>query len=221
MRIDKDNIWLLWPETLSEKMDIGKLNQLYDGDRSFTIYVEVSNFKKTNFMQSVFSILPNFLSVDFKAHNKDEEGIIIHYTISTDLVINYLEKKIDYSEKYHISYSYNKTTKTFLSFINGVETLNFKLSDNEFLKKADNSHLIIGAGDFPKKLTSENITEFDITKMIVCENVVSYDVLKDMDNYRSIFKKNNVLGYYNFIERTDYKIFDHTNNNNHINLIIN
>jgi hypothetical protein len=220
MRIDKDNIWLLWPETLSEKMDKGKLNELYNGDRSFTIYVEVSNLKKTNFMQSIFSILPNFLSVDFKAHNKDEEGIIIHYTISTNMMITYLEKKIDYSEKYYLSYSYNMDTKTFLSFINGVETLNFKLSDNKYLKKANNCHLILGAGDFPNKLKNENITEFDITKMIVSEQVVSYDDLKEMDNYRSIFKKYGVLGYYDFEEKTDYKIFDHTNNNNHLHLII-
>lgn len=221
MRIDKDNIWLLWPETLSEKLDIGVLNELYNGDRDFTIYVEASDFKTTNFMQSVFSILPNFLSVDFKAHNKDQEGIIIHYTISTNKEIYYLEKRIEFSKSYAISYSYNIITKTFLSFINGVETLCFKLKDDEFLKKTNNSHLLIGSGDFPKKLKGENITEFDINKMIVCDRVVSYVDLYEMDNYRSIFKKFGVLGYYDFIEKTEYKIFDHSDNNNHIHLIIN
>jgi hypothetical protein len=221
MRIEKDNIWLLWPETLSEKMDIGSLNELYNGDKSFTIYIEISNVKKTNYIQSIFTILPNFLSVDFKSHNEDEEGVIIHYTISTDKAINYLERRVDYSDKYCISYHYDMDNKIFFSVINGVETLKYKLLDDESLKTADNCHLILGSSDFPKNLKTDNITEYDIDKMIICDDIVLYDTLKEMDNYRSVLKKNNVLGYYDFIEKTDYKIFDHSNNNNHIHLMIN
>jgi hypothetical protein len=220
MIINKDNIWMHWPETLSEKLDKGSLNELYSGKRDFTIYVEIDTLKKYDYMQPIFSILPNFLSVDFKTHNKHQGGTIIHFTITTNKNIYYIEEIIDYSEKYSICYYFKKDENKINCTVNGKGVLNFVFKEDENLIETNNFHLILGAQFFPKNNREHINSEFNINKMFISEKVIEHYEIDDLDCFPRTLKKYNILAYFDFIEKTEYKIFDHSENNNHLHLIV-
>jgi hypothetical protein len=220
MIINKDNLWLLWPETLSEKLDKGNIGELYFGDKDFTIYLEISDVKCDNFMQNIIAILPHFIGIDFKMHNNITDNIFVHFTITTNKNVYYFENKITYSETYKIHYSYDKTQNKFICYFNDDLVLEYKLNEDEQLLKANNSHLLIGTTYFPQESREHINSEFNITKMLIAENLINRFDIDNIEIYKRSLDKNKIVCYFDFKEKTDYKIFDHTLNNNHLQIII-
>ena len=118
-----------------------------------------------------------------------------------------------------ITIRYNKNFNYLDILINDIVVLEKKLEHGQTISMGDNPHMIYGSGNFPHNGFNLNYCEYEIDHLLISKNYLSYKVIESVYRDKSI-ENLNVIGLYDFEEKTNYKIYDFTGNCNFIHKII-
>jgi hypothetical protein len=192
LKIDAGEPWVMWPDMLVANFIENPANKIldYDGDFRFILKYELINpvTKKS----SLFSKLPSYFGVDL-----EENGLTL---IITDITGNtdYVFANFTWEVSKIYTLLLLKENNILKIIINNVDILQYKIKDN--LAKDDISHIIFGAGNFPKNGFNLNYFSFIL-------------------HYLLIEKEGIKISEHNFDNFIHNKSFDITNNCNFIHKI--
>lgn len=192
LKINKDNIWVMWPDYLVDNFIEYPSNKIfdYDGDFSFFLIFKIS--KPIIEKMTLFAKLPTYFGIDI-----ENDGLL--------LIINEENKKTKYITKYYewiTNKQYEleiKKTKNIIEILINNESIVY-LELKNTLKKDEKPHIIFGAGNFPKNGFNLNYFSGDLT-------------------YLSIKKDNELISEHKFDKFIHNKSYDLTNNCNFIHKI--
>ena len=90
-----------------------------------------------------------------------------------------------------------------------------QFSKNEKLLQSDESHIIFGSGNFPHNGFNLNYSEIELKQFFVTKEFLNLQpyTIEELLKYDS-------TGVYDFVNRTDYQVWDYTNNYNLIGKIL-
>lgn len=189
LKIKEGEPWVMWPNNLVDNFIDFPANKIFDYDGNFDFKVVFQFETPINKKCSLFSKLPDYVGVDI-----EEYGFTFIYT-DENKYTEYLftDYKWEINTKYQI---HIKKRKNVISLY-----VNESLIFNEFLKNKlasdDISHIIFGAGNFPKN--NFNLNYFPV----ILHNV-------------EIVKEKDLISKHDFEIFIHDKSFDVTNNCNFI-----
>lgn len=219
MIIKEQEPWLLWPDKVSYEINKGEIGKTFEGDTDFTISMRIKILSKSSEKRTIFAKLPNYTGIDIEKEDnklllilnlKDNNGTRGEYLMS-DIGLGF-----DFN---FLTFSYNKQERLLQVIVNQEVVITYKLKDEEELSNGHEPHIIFGAGNFPHNNFNLNYCSYEVDFLIIAKKMLSYTQIK------SFYEKNetldsSIVGLYDFIEKTDYKIYDHSNNCNFIHKIL-
>lgn len=159
LKIEEGKPWVMWPNLLVSNFNDDPANKIFDhsGNYEFILSFGLPNKIKTK--GTLFSKLPTYFGVDLY-----ENGLTL---IVTDYMNNATYKSITYKwdkgGKYDLKIIKNGSLIDL--YLNNVYKLNHTL-DNP-LKKDDLSHIIFGAGNFPRNGFNLNYLALEIEYLLI------------------------------------------------------
>ena len=215
MIINKGEPWIVWPKKYSHGLCKEDINNSLQGDNDFTLGIEFKLLSEGSDKRTIFSRLPNYLGLDIEKENNNVLFII--KTINNGEEKAYYEFS-DYSldKDFHRFYIRYSKQKNFLDLsIDGKVIIEVQFDENEELLKSDESHIILGSGNFPHNGFNLNYSEIELKQFFVTKEFLS---IKPYTTEELL--KYNSTGVYDFVNRTDYQVWDYTNNYNLIGKIL-
>lgn len=224
MIVTKDKLLLLWPKTKGYGLDNGDICNSILSNTDFSIYLEFEVSKNESYNNEpifIISKLPKWFSISI-------DNISNEFQLFTFLNVNGSDIRyaypfdFEFNKKYELLIQYDSATGIMYEIINGFK---FALKINpDILKETidEHSHILLGSGGF------NYVKNYDIQfTFLALSNSFStksdFYTIKDeysdtLDRYNAYTNasKHNLLGLYNFKEKTDFSIFDYTGNNNHL-----
>ena len=190
LKIDKGEPWVMWPDNLVSKFIDKPANQIFehDGDYEFNMVFEL--LEDVTDKVSIFSKLPNYFGLDLVPNGG---ALIYSYKNTIDVFYEFQECTWDKNTKYDLKIT--KTGNNLKTTING--TVFFDIELTYPIDGSDNSHIVFGAGNFPKN-------GFNL-------NYVTYNL-----HYLSITRDGEMVCEHKFKEFIHGKSFDLTDNCNFI-----
>ena len=192
LRITEGNPWVMWPDSLVENFIPDPANKIldYNGNFDFKITFELPKLVKQK--STLFSKLPSYFGVDI-----EEYGLTF---IVTENPQHSKYKFGDYSWKVGETYELiiQKKENTITLSINGVTIIKYQIETT--LSSDSISHIIFGAGNFPKN--NFNLNYIDV-------------ILHQFE----IIKEGTTLSLHKFETFIHNKSFDETGNCNFIHKI--
>lgn len=189
LKIKEGEPWVMWPNNLVDNFIDFPANKIFDYDGNFDFKMVFEFETPIRKKCALFSKLPNYVGVDLVEH-----GFTFIFTDETNnSEYIYTDYKWEINTKYHL---HVKKRKNVISlYING------SLIFNEFITKKlasdDVSHIIFGAGNFPKN--DFNLNYFSVI-------LHSVEITKEKD----------LISKHDFEKFINNKSFDVTNNCNFI-----
>lgn len=158
LRIEKGNPWAMWPDNLVDNFIDNPANKIFDYEGNFMFHLVFELIEPITKKSSLFAKLPSYLGFDFEQY-----GIAFLYTSNgkTDC------KSINYKWEPEVKYDLKivKVKDQLGISLNGVTVLNLTLESK--LDSDKNSHLVFGAGNFPKNGFNLNYTSLILHKLII------------------------------------------------------
>lgn len=192
LKIEKGNPWVMWPNNLVNNFIDDPANKIFDYDGKFNFILEFEITEPIIDKSSLFAKLPSYFGVDI-----EHLGLTLIYTTedgkSEYKFLNY-EWKLN--KKYVLVISKNDNILKYE--IDGLVIFETKI--NQKLKGDDISHIIFGAGNFPKNGFNLNYI-----------SVILYKV--------SISKDDIIISNHSFDKFIHNKSYDSTENCNFIHKI--
>ena len=189
LKIDEGFPWVMWPNNLVDNFVIDPANRIFDYDGNYQFYITFSFDNDITKKSTLFSKLPSYLGIDL-----DENGFTFIYTYQ-DGTTEYETVSNKWETKRIYSFCVSKKDEILSIHLDGLLLFSIKLKQKLALN--DNSHIIFGAGNFPKN--NFNLNYF---------SVILYRV--------TIMKEGNEIAHHNFDKFIHNKSFDNTNNCNFI-----
>lgn len=189
LKIDEGAPWVMWPNNLVDNFVTEPANQIFDYGGNYQFHITFSFENDIIKRSTLFSKLPSYLGIDL-----DENGFTFIYTYecgTTEYEI--IPNKWEINRIYHFCI----TKKDEILSIYLDDLLLFTIKLKQKLASNDNSHIIFGAGNFPKN--NFNLNYF---------SVILYRV--------TIMKEGKEIAHHNFDKFIHNKSFDNTNNCNFI-----
>ena len=192
LKIEEGKPWVMWPDILVANFIDYPANKILDYDGNFVFKIKFELTKPIKKKSTLFSKLPSYFGVDL-----EEYGLLLIVTDNT--------KKTDYlfgnniwnvGEIYELEIK--KINNVIQVMLNGTSLINYELKND--LASDDISHIIFGAGNFPKNGFNLNYSELIL-------------------HYLSITKDEMVIAEHYFNQFIHNKSFDETGNCNFIHLI--
>ena len=215
MIISKGEPWILWPEKYSHGLCKNDLNKSLQGNNDFTIGIDFKLLTKGPDKRTIFSRLPNYLGLDIEKENNNV--LFICKTKKGEEEKAYYEFS-DFSlddSFYRFYIRYNKKNNFLDVSIDGKVIIEVNFDKNEELLQSKDSHIIFGSGNFPHNGFNLNYSELDIKQFFVSEKFLD---LKKFDTKELLDLS--CVGIYDFENKTDYQIWDYTENYNLIGKIL-
>ena len=192
LKIVKGNPWVMWPDSLVENFIDEPANKIldYSGDFDFILTFELPELVTEK--STLFSKLPSYFGVDIEVN-----GLTI--------ILNEKEGNVKYNFidfTWSVNKNYNleilNRNKTIILKINGEILLEYQIETE--LSSDDISHIIFGAGNFPKNGFNLNYIDVFLHKF-------------------EIIKEGVTISKHNFETFIHNKSFDETGNCNFIHKI--
>jgi hypothetical protein len=159
LRIDKGNPWIMWPDGIVENFIENPANKVFDYNGNFTFKLAFSLPSPITEKSTLFSKLPSYFGIDL-----EENGLTLivtyDYKESNYLFINY---KWETSKSYELVMI--KEDNILNVLVNQENLLTFTLKGE--LASDSTSHIIFGAGNFPKNNFNLNYLEVELEKLQV------------------------------------------------------
>jgi len=213
MIIEKEKPWLLWPSKSSHGISKGDIQNVLEGHDDFTFSMRIKVLSKEPNKRTIFSKLPNYMGIDVENENNN---ILFICTIRKGDVVEpkyiFLNDTLGWDWNF-ISIKYSKKYNLIVLDVNGSILHELQLKEDESIESFDDSHFIFGAGNFPHNGFNLNYSEFDVDFLCISKEYLEQDDIETLYKSESTDNKN-VIGLYNFSKKTDYQIFDLTNNYN-------
>jgi hypothetical protein len=179
LKIKEGEPWIMWPNILGQKFIKDPANRIfdYDGDFSFRLTFELNSTitKKS----TLFAKLPSYFGVDL-----EEYGILLIITDNKSKT-EYLTCNFQWEPEKKYDLLITKSQEVITLYING-EALNLYFIEDK-LASDENSHIIFGAGNFPKN--DFNLNYLDVTlhelEIIREEETISKHVFEEFIHGKS------------------------------------
>ena len=193
LEIKKGEPWVMWPDLLVGNFNDFPANKIFDhkGDYVFTIEFEL--VEQLTDKVCLFSKLPSYFGVDLR-----NGGITLTYS-EKDKETDYIDANYNWLVGKRYELKIEKKDKNIILTIDKFQIFNFKIEND--LKEDSDSHIIFGAGNFPKN--GFNLNYF---------NVILYSI--------KIVKDGEVISHNDFEKFIHGKSYDITGNCNFIHKII-
>lgn len=150
LKIEKGNPWIMWPNLLSDRFIENPANKIFDHEGNFKFRMVFELFDDITEKSTLFAKLPSYLGIDL-----EHFGILLIIT----------EKETEYIT-YNFQWEIGKKYELVIKKIDGV----FSVVIDEvpiivkFIKSGlasdENSHIIFGAGNFPKNGFNLNYSNY-------------------------------------------------------------
>lgn len=189
LKIKEGEPWVMWPNNLVDNFVDDPANRIFDYDGEFDFTIKFSFEEEITKRSTLFSKLPSYLGIDL-----DENGftfILTYDNGETEYITNPYKWKTNKEYTFKIS----KRKKVLNVYLN--ETLIFSEYLKSKLASDSNSHIIFGAGNFPRN-------NFNLNYFFV----ILYELL--------IVKDGKILSHHTFDKFIHNKSFDNSNNCNFI-----
>lgn len=192
LRIEQGKPWVMWPNSLVDNFIEFPANRILDYSGDFKIQITFELEKIVNQKSTLFAKLPSYFGIDL-----EEKGISLLVTPHGKLT-----KYIFAEFLWELNVIYNlvidKHNNIITILVNSKPLITFTIEDK--LSSDTNSHIILGAGNFPENDFNLNYLEVVLHK---------FYILKD----------NNLISKHNFNTFIHNKSFDETENCNFIHKI--
>jgi len=219
MIIKESEPWLLWTDKVSFGLDKGEISKTFEGETDFTISMHLKILSKSSDKKTIFAKLPNYVGIDIE-HESNRLLLILNINKSNETKYEYIMSDIGlYDDFNYLTFSYKKEEKLLEVFINQEVAIKYKLENDEELSVGHEPHIIFGAGNFPHNNFNLNYCSYDVDFLIIAKKMLYYsDIVSYYNKEREPVKE--IIGLYDFDKKTEYKIFDYTNNCNFIHKIL-
>ena len=192
LKIEEGKPWVMWPNNLVDNFIDFPSNKVFDQEKDFNFTIKFRLRELITKKSTLFSKLPSYTGIDIEPYglllilsqkDRDTEYIFMDYTWSVgveySLIVNKSNNRLEVS-------------------VNGQSLLKYELLSS--IKGDDQSHIIFGAGNFPKNGFNLNYFGYDLIELeISIENeVISKHIFNEFIHNKSI----DITGNCNFI----YKI---------------
>lgn len=192
LKIKKGEPWIMWPNRLANNFIDYPANWIFDYNGNYEYYLTFELTENITEKSSLFSKLPKYFGFDIETfgstfiYSDNDEMKYVHARCDWEInkIYKLKIKKINNSIKIYLN-----TQKLYDIFLNDV------------VKIDEQSHIIFGAGNFPKNNFNLNYLSF-----------IFYELI--------IIKDNIVISKHDFKNFIHNKSFDLTGNCNFINKII-
>lgn len=213
MIIKKEEPWLLWPNKSSHGISNGDIHTTFEGETDFTFSIRFKVISTEPNKRTIFAKLPTYFGLDVENDNNNIlficktvlNGVIEpkYIFLNEQLGWDYNLVTIRYSKKYNI-----------LNIsINSNIVYELQLKEGEVFESSDDAHFIFGAGNFPHNNFNLNYSEFDIDFLCISKEYMELTRINELiENPNQ--KNDDVVGLYDFKEKTEYQIYDFTKNSN-------
>lgn len=190
--IKKGFPWVFWPSSICDTFPENPGNKILSGDQYFKLTFRLTLKDSSKEQKTLFAIVPRFTGLDLY-----EDKMILTVTcedgpIYTNLPLQILPEKETEISVEHIP------KENFRLFIDNKVIHEVDLKEKVF-GLADNPHILIGAGNFPKNNFNLNYTEFNLHEFILEDKnkVISHHKFEEF-----IFDKSvDITGNCNFIHK--------------------
>jgi hypothetical protein len=157
LKINEGEPWIMWPNILGQKFIKDPANRIFDyeGDFSFNLIFELDApiTKKS----TLFAKLPSYFGIDL-----EEYGILLIVTDDKGKT-EYLTCNFEWEGKRKYELLITKSQEVITLSIDG-NALNLYFIENK-LASDENSHIIFGAGNFPKNGFNLNYLEVTLHEL--------------------------------------------------------
>lgn len=192
LRIDSGSPWIMWPDSIVDNFIENPANKVFDSEKDFTFKSVFSLPKDITGKSTLFSKLPSYFGIDLEI---DGMTFIVSYEPGCT---NYTHVKYNWQVGKEYELVIVRKEKELYFFVNRENILNFTLRDK--LASDNTSHIIFGAGNFPKNGFNLNYLDVDLQKL-------------------QIFQENALIAEHDFDVFIHNKSFDKTENCNFIHKI--
>lgn len=159
LKIEKGKPWVMWPNLLVANFIDEPANKIFDHNGDFEV---ILNFKLPSDIKSkstLFSKLPSYFGIDI-----EENGLLLILTEETNIT-EY--KKCEYTWEINKEYELkiNKTNNFIDVYVNDLKYITYVIKTS--LAKDDLSHIIFGAGNFPKNGFNLNYLSLELNYLMI------------------------------------------------------
>jgi hypothetical protein len=192
LRVEEGEPWVMWPDNLVANFIDYPANKIFDYNGEFEFKLVFELIEPIRRKSTLFSKLPSYFGIDL-----EEYGLLLIVTEDTkDTQYIFANQTWEVGKKYELII--NKQFDFITITINGTQYIRYEVLSK--LAKDDISHIILGAGNFPKN-------GFNL-------NYFSYIL-----HYISIEKEGMMISEHSFEKFIHNKSYDTTNNCNFIHKI--
>ena len=224
MIVTKDKLLLLWPKTKGYGLEKGDICNSILANTDFSIYLEFE-VSKTDLYNNepifIVSKLPKWFSISIDKIS-DEFQLFTFLNVNDSDIRYAYPFDFEFNKKYELLIQYDSATGIMYEIINGFKfALKIK---SDILKETidEYSHILLGSGGFNYvKNYDINFTFLALSNSICIKSdfyTIKDEYVNNLNRYNGYTNapKYNLLGLYDFKQKTDFSIFDYTNNNNHL-----
>lgn len=217
MVIKESEPWILWPDTTSFEINTGKISEVFEGYSDFTLSMEIKMISEGPSKRTLFAKLPNYCGIDIELNNTPL--LILKLNKSGEEKSRYISCNFEINSEFNwVTYRYSKSKRFVEVLINDIVVINYKLESDEELTNGFDSHIIFGAGNFPKNGFNLNYCSYDIHYLLISKSYKQFSEIIKIKNEKFLDKT--IVGLYDFRKHTEYKVYDLSENCNFIHKII-
>jgi len=179
LKIKEGEPWIMWPNILGQKFIKDPANHIFDyeGDFSFKLVFELE--KEITRKSTLFAKLPSYLGIDL-----EEYGMLLIVTDGKGKT-EYLSCNFEWEPNRKYELLVTKGNGVITVYIDGNALTLYFINDK--LAADTNSHIIFGAGNFPKNEFNLNYLEVILHELEIIrdEETISKHVFEEFIHGKS------------------------------------
>ena len=158
LRIEEGSPWAMWPNNLVDNFIDNPANKIFDHEGTFVFKLVFELTELITKRSCLFAKLPSYLGIDL-----DHDGMSFLFTCDGET--DYRFTKYDWKVGVEYELIIIKVENRVGISLNGVTVVDLTLKSK--LDGDHNSHLVFGAGNFPKNGFNLNYTNLILYKLVI------------------------------------------------------
>lgn len=179
LKIKEGEPWIMWPNILGQKFIKDPANRIFDYDGNFSFRLTFELSATVTKKSTLFAKLPSYFGIDL-----EEYGILLIVTDNKGKT-EYLTCNFQWEPEKKYDLLITKSQEVITLYIDG-EALNLYFIEDK-LASDENSHIIFGAGNFPKNDFNLNYLEVTLHELEIIreEETISKHVFEEFIHGKS------------------------------------